>query len=92
MVSINIKHMPTLWPRNPFLVIYAREGCTQECFSIFIHNCEKLEMTQVSTNRITYKQMLYIHTREFYTVLKKKKTTDRPNSIDKTQKHYAEQK
>lgn len=25
MVSINIKHIPTLWPRNPFLVIYARE-------------------------------------------------------------------
>lgn len=52
-----------------------RHMCKKDLFknvySIFIHNCETLETTQVSTNR-THKQMLCIHTMEFYTAIKKK--------------------
>lgn len=60
-------------------------------YSIFIHNCEKLETTQVSINRRMYKQMLCIHTWDA-TQYFKKRTIDRHNSMDETQKHYVEQK
>lgn len=94
VLAINVKHMPTLWPSNPFLGICARER--RICLRIFIASLfiilKNWKQPKFLPTGECINKLLYIPTVEFYTAIEKEQTIDRHNSMDETQKLYVEQK
>lgn len=64
---------------------------TMHLHSIFIHNGQNLEVSQMSIKQVNgdAKYGTSIHTMEYYSAVKKGKTTDTLNSVHESQNHHA---